>query len=138
MGTVRHLIRWLYDDQSLLPGPGPATRSALRRRFERIFQRRTGFATLDRLLKRLHANKGELLRVLERPKIPLHTNGSENDVRCLVTRRKISAGTRSDIGRDCRDGFLGLMKTCGKLGISFWNYLGSRFGVAAIDAVYSV
>jgi hypothetical protein len=77
----------------------------------------------------LHANKDELLRVLERPEIPLHTNGSENDVRCLVTRRKISAGTRSDIGRDCRDGFLGLMKTCKKLGISFWNYLGSRFGV---------
>jgi hypothetical protein len=46
-----------------------------------------------------------------------------------VTRRKISAGTRSDTGRDCRDAFLGLMKTCRKLGISFWNYLGSRFGV---------
>jgi hypothetical protein len=49
---------------------------------------RTGFATLDRLLKRLHTNKDELLRVLEQPEIPLHTNGSENDVRCLMTRRK--------------------------------------------------
>jgi hypothetical protein len=77
----------------------------------------------------LYANKDELLRVLERPEIPLHTNGSENDIRCLVTRRKISAGTRSDTGRDCRDGFLGLMKTCKKLGIAFWSYLGSRFGV---------
>jgi hypothetical protein len=109
----------------------PAAKAALRRRFER----RTGFATLDRLLKRLHANKDELLRVLERPEIPLHTNGSENDVRCLVTRRKISAGTRSDIGRDCRDGFLGLMKTCRKLGISFWNYLGNRFGVEHAEPV---
>jgi Transposase IS66 family len=127
---VRHLIWWLYDDlKAYCRDPTPSARSTLRQRFERIFQRRTGFATLDRLLKRLHANKDELLRVLERPEIPLHTNGSENDVRCLVTRRKISAGTRSDIGRDCRDGFLGLMKTCGKLGISFWNYLGSRFGV---------
>jgi hypothetical protein len=43
------------------------------------------------------------LVVLERPEIPLHTNGSENDVRCQVTRRKVSAGTRSDIGRDCRE-----------------------------------
>jgi hypothetical protein len=97
-----------------------------------------------------------LLRVLERPEIPLHTNGSENDVRCLafrgasaavgpgsgscgpargVTRRKISAGTRSDMGRDCRDGFLGLMKTCRKLGISFWNYLSSRFGVEDAEPV---
>jgi len=40
--------------------------------------------TLDRLLERLHANKAELLMVLERPEIPLHTNGSENDVRCYV------------------------------------------------------
>jgi hypothetical protein len=35
-----------------------------------------------------------LLMVLDRPEIPLHTNGSENDIRCHVTRRKISAGSR--------------------------------------------
>ena len=64
--------------------------------------------------------------VLERPEIPLHTNGSENDIRCHVTRRKLSGGTRSDPGRDCRDAFLGLAKTCAKLGISFWDYLGAR------------
>jgi len=85
--------------------------SELRRRFSRIFSTTTGFATLDRLLARLHAQKKDLLAVLERPEIPLHTNGSENDIRCQVTRRKISAGTRSDPGRDCRDAFLGLMKT---------------------------
>ena len=103
---------------------------ALRRRFDRIFLRRTGFVTLDRLLARLHANKAELLTVLDRPEIPLHTNGSENDIRCYVIRRKISAGTRSDIGRDCRDAFLSLAKTCDKLGIAVWDYLGSRLKVA--------
>src|SRR5262249_39823058 len=81
------------------------------------------FVTLDRLLARLHANKAELLKVIERPDIPLHTNGSENDIRCHVTRRKVSGGTRSDLGRDARDTFLALAKTCAKLGISFWNYL---------------
>jgi hypothetical protein len=55
----------------------------------RIFTRKTGFVTLDRLLARLYANKAELLMVLERPEIPLHTNGSENDVRCQVTKRKV-------------------------------------------------
>src|SRR5208283_2607948 len=84
----------------------------------------------DRLLKRLHANKAELLMVLGRPETPLHTNGSENDIRCYVTRRKLSAGTRSDVGRDCRDAFLGLAKTCDKLGIAVWDYLGSRLKVA--------
>ena len=102
---------------------------ALRARFDRIFRRRTGFATLDRLLARLHANKAELLMVLERPETPLHTNGSENDIRCQVTRRKVSAGTRSHLGRDCRDACLGLAKTCTKLDVAFWDYLGSRLRV---------
>src|SRR5205085_4851827 len=110
--------------------PSPRRKAALRTRFDRIFfAQRTGFVTLDRLLTRLHANKAELLMVLERPEIPLHTNGSENDIRCQVTKRKISAGTRSDLGRDCRDAFLGLGKTCVKLGVAVWDYLGSRLGV---------
>ncbi len=108
---------------------------ASRARFDRIFRRRTGFATLDRLLARLHANKAELLMVLDRPEIPLHTNGSENDIRCQLTRRKVSAGTRSDIGRDCRDALLGLAKTCGKNRIAFWDYLGSRLRVAGHTVV---
>jgi hypothetical protein len=110
--------------------PNNRRAQALRGRFDRIFLGRTGFVTLDRLLARLHANKAELLMVLERPQIPLHTNGSENEIRCYVTRRKISAGTRSDIGRDCRDAFLSLAKTCDKLGIAVWDYLGSRLKVA--------
>ena len=67
--------------------------------------------------------------VLDRPELPLHRNGSENDIRCYVTRRKISSGTRSDIGRDCRDAFLSLAKTRDKPGIALWDYLGSRFKV---------
>jgi hypothetical protein len=51
------------------------------------------------------------------------------DIRCQVTRRKVSAGTRSDLGRDCRDAFLGLAKTCARHGVAFWDYLGSRLKV---------
>ena len=40
--------------------PGKRRAATLRARFHRIFLRRTGFATLDRLLARLHANKAEL------------------------------------------------------------------------------
>ena len=76
-----------------------------------------------------HANKAELLVVLDRPEVPLNTNGSENDIRACVTRRKISAGTRSEAGKQARDIFLGLMKTCKKLDISFWHYLGNRLKV---------
>ncbi len=128
---VRTLIWRLYADlKAYRRDPTPAKKAELRARFDRIFKRRTGFVTLDRLLARLHANKTELLMVLDRPEIPLHTNGAENDIRCHVTRRKLSGGTRSDDGRDCRDAFLGIAKTCAKLGITFWDYLGDRLDVA--------
>jgi hypothetical protein len=133
---VRSLIWRFYADlKAYRVNPTTRRRGQLRARFDRIFRRRTGFATLDRLLARLHANKAELLAVLDHPDIPLHTNGSENDIRCQVTKRKISGGTRSDLGRDCRDAFLGLAKTCAKLGVAFWDYLGSRLGVAGQPTV---
>jgi hypothetical protein len=128
---IRGLIWRLYRDlKAYRLAPSKPRKAALTARFDRIFTRKTGFVTLDRLLKRLHANKAELLLVLDRPEIPLHTNGSENDIRCQVTKRKVSGGTRSDVGRDCRDAFLGLAKTCSKLGIGFWHYLGARLGVS--------
>ena len=65
-------------------------------------------------------------RPLKRPEIPLQNNLSENDIRDYVKKRKISATTRSDTGRDARDTFLSLKKTCQKLGISFWKYLLDR------------
>ena len=124
---IRSLIWRFYRDlKAYRRHPTKQRKTALSARFDRIFTRKTGFVTLDRLLARLHANKGELLMVLDRPEIPLHTNGSENDIRCQVTKRKVSGGTRSDTGRDCRDAFLGLAKTCAKLKIAFWDYLGSR------------
>jgi hypothetical protein len=134
---LRALVWWFYADlKAYRRDPDPRRRAALRARFDRIFRRRTGFATLDRLLERLYANKDELLRVLDRPQLPLHTNGSERDLRPHVIKRKISGGTRSDQGRECRDAFLGLLLTCAKLGVSFWDFLGHRLGVAQADAPY--
>jgi Transposase IS66 family len=133
---VRGLIWWFYADlKAYRAAPTSRRRSEMRARFDRIFLRTTGFATLDRLLQRLHANKAELLMVLDHPEIPLHTNGSENDIRCQVTKRQVSGGTKTETGRDCRDAFLGLGKTCKKLCISFWDYLGARLGVPTAAAV---
>ena len=89
---TRALIWRFYRDlKTYRQHPTPQRKAALRARFDRIFTRKTGFVTLDRLLARLHANKHELLMVLDRPEIPLHTNGSENDVRCQVTKRSAAA-----------------------------------------------
>ena len=128
---AKRMIWWFYrvlKDYKLAPSAEQA--ELLRARFDRIFKRAsTGFATLDRLLRRLHRNKEGLLRVLERPEIPLNTNASENDIRAFVTKRKISGGTVSDKGRDARDIMLGLAKTCMKLKVSFYDFLGDRLGV---------
>ena len=127
---IRRRIWGLYADlKAYRQRPTRRRRSELSRRFDQIFTTRTGFLTLDRLLARLHANKAELLCVLDRPEVPLHTNQSENDIRCQVTRRKISGGTKSKAGKEAKDAFLGLMKTCHKLNISFWDYLGDRLKV---------
>ena len=136
---VRDLI-WKYYRalKAYRRRPTKRSKAVLEARFERIFTLETGFVTLDRLLKRLHKNKPELLRVLDRPEIPLHTNGSENDIRAQVTRRKLSGGTRSDVGRDCRDGFIGLAKTCFKLRIGFWDYLGARLNVPGCQLIPSL
>ena len=129
--AIRDRIWTLYADlKAYARAPTPAAKTGLAARFDAIFTTKTCFVTLDRLLKRLHAKKADLLMVLERPSTPLHTNGSESDIRSHVTRRKVSGGTRSDQGRDCRDAFLGLMKTCAKQSVRFWDYLGSRLGVA--------
>jgi hypothetical protein len=115
--------------------PSQERKTALAAEFDRIFTGKTGFVTLDRLLARLHANKAELLKVLDRHEIPLHTNGSENDIRCQVTRRKVGGGTRSDAGRDACDTFLALAKTCAKLGIRFWDYWGARLDIPGSPSI---
>jgi Transposase IS66 family len=129
--VARRMIWWFYrclKEYKLSPSPEQA--QALRARFDRIFKRRTGYATLDRLLRRLFHRKNELLRVLDRPEIPLNTNASENDIRAFVTKRKISGGTVSNKGREARDVMLGLAKTCMKLKVPFYHYLGARLGIA--------
>lgn len=134
--VARSLIWWLYADlKTWQRDPCPRRAAALRSRFDRIFTRRTGYVVLDRLLARLHRRKTELLRVLERPEIPLHTNASENDIRACVTKRKVSGGTMSADGRTARDVLLGLMKTCRKLGVSFYRYLGDRLSVPGASPV---
>jgi len=74
----------------------------------------------------MRSRKAELLQVLDCPQLPLHNNAAETDIREYVTRRKISGGTRSAAGQQARDTFVGLKKTCRKLGVSFWQYLLSR------------
>jgi hypothetical protein len=124
---VRGQIWTFYQDlKRYQQAPDAVTKASLEQRFDELFTQKTHWQTLNLALQRLHANKTELLLVLEHPAIPLHNNLSENDIRDYVKRRKISATTRSEAGRQARDTFLSLKKTCQKLGIAFWDYLHDR------------
>jgi hypothetical protein len=134
--VTRTLIWWFYRDlEAYKLDPDPKRARMMRARFDRLFTRKTGYILLDQLLARLHRRKADLLRVLDRPEIPLHTNGSENDIRAFVTKRKISGGTVSQAGRTARDVMLGLAKTCAKQGVSFYRFLGDRFAVPGAQPV---
>ena len=95
-------------------------------RFQTMCRTETTYSTLNQALKRMGNNQQELLRVLDKPYLPLHNNLSERDIRDYVKKRKISGSTRSDAGRQCRDTFASLKKTCLKHGLSFWHYLKDR------------
>lgn len=125
--SVKNDIWHLYSRlKNYRQHPDKKTRAELEKRFDDIFGKKTGYALLDNVLKRIRQNRSELLLVLDRPDIPLHNNLSERDIREYVKRRKISGSTRSEDGRLCRDSFTSLKKTCRKLGISFWQYLIDR------------
>jgi len=117
----------LYDQLKLFKqSPTKAKKVELSACFDELFTTKTCCITLNLALKRIYNNKSELLLVLKRPDIPLHNNLSERDIREYVKKRKISGSTRSDIGRQCRDTFTSLKKTCRKLDVSFWKYLLDR------------
>jgi transposase IS66 family protein len=124
---IRQQIWELYKDlKSYRTKPDEAQRPIFEARFDALVEQRTGYPSIDGALKEMRDHKADLLRVLERPEVPLHNNAMESDIREFVKRRKISGGTRSEQGRRCRDTFASLKKTCRKLGICFWKYLQDR------------
>jgi len=125
---VRQQLWTLYQDlKAYRAQPQEAAKTALEARFDAFVGQETAYPTsIGNVLKEMGSHKADLLRVLDRPEVPLHNNGTESIIRGYVKTRKISGSTRSEAGRRCRDTFASLKKTCRKLGVSFWAYLGDR------------
>jgi hypothetical protein len=131
---IRRQIWNVYADlKTYRVAPNETLKAKISADFDALCATCTTFATLNQALKRLHRSKAELLLVLDKPWLPLHNNVSERDIREYVKKRKISGSTRSELGRQCRDTFTSLKKTCRKHGISFWEYLKDR--VARVNAI---
>jgi hypothetical protein len=125
---IRGEIWDLYKGlQAYKLAPSEELKVALEHDFDNLFSKKQTISpTLNHQLAKTYAKKEELLRVLKRPETPLHNNGTETDAREMVIKRKVSGGTRSTEGQQCRDTFVSLKKTCSKLGINFLGYLEDR------------
>jgi hypothetical protein len=122
-------LLWEYYQQlkAYQQTPIPEDKTQLEQEFDQVFGRCfLHHVSLNNVLIQFRAHKAELLRMLDCPQLPLHNNEAESDIREWVTRRNVSGGSRSEAGRRARDTFVGLKKTCRKLGISFWHFLISR------------
>ena len=110
----------LYDDlKNYRLNPLSGQKSKLRQQFYDLCTPAENETALNEILNRIKRWEEKLLLVLEYLLLPLHNNTSEGDIRESVRRRKVSGGTRHDLGRECRDTFANLKKTCQKVGRDF-------------------
>jgi hypothetical protein len=125
---MRQQLWDLYKDlKAYRTRPDATAKATLEARFDAFVGQKTDYPTsIGNVLKEMRDHKADLLRVLDRPEVPLHNNGTESIIRGYVKTRKISGSTRSEAGRRCRDTFASLKKTCRKLGVSFWAFLCDR------------
>ena len=105
--------------------PDDTQREELAARFDTVFRQKTGYASLDLALRRLYRNRDELLLVLQRPEVPLHTHGSERDIREPVIRKKKSVGVLEAMGGDS----VAIPSSASRKPAANWAY---RFGIICL------
>lgn len=120
---------WDYYDKLKLYKLNPTAEQKinLSAEFDILFGQETGYEALDKRLSLTLAKKESLLVVLEYPKIPLHNNLSENGIREIVIKRKISGGVKSEEGKIAWENNMTILSTCKKLGLSFFEYMTDIF-----------
>jgi hypothetical protein len=120
---------WVYYDKLLdyKEEPTKEKKEKLWKEFDEIFGQRTGYEELNERLKLTFNKKEELLTVLDYPEVPLHNNLSENGLRELVIKRKISGGLESEEGVKAWENNMSILATCKKLGINFYEYMKGVF-----------
>ena len=84
----------LYPDWKAYQQPRRWRRGTQAQRFDALVAERADFPSMDQVLQGMAANQAKLLRVLQRPEVPLHNNLSEGHIRDYVKKRKISGSTQ--------------------------------------------
>jgi hypothetical protein len=92
LDRVRDEIWTFYRE--LKAAPNPAKKAELRTRFGEIFRQATCFEQLNAALDRIAKHEAELLRVLQRPELPLHNNLSESDILFSASSAEAARGVK--------------------------------------------
>jgi hypothetical protein len=130
IARVRDQIWGLYVDlKAYKAHPTADAKAQLEQRFDTLFTQKTRFFTLNQTLKRIYRNKAELLLVLERPEVPLHTHGSET---VELAWSWLRYQPNSELSRWFRERFahggkrqrrIGIVALARRLLVAFWRYL---------------
>lgn len=91
--------------------------------FDQITSQQTGYDLLDKQLKLTRKKKERLLLFLAHPKLPIHNNQCEQDIRQFVIIRKISGGTKSYRGDKSLVRHLSVIQTAQKQGLDVYQTL---------------
>lgn len=129
---------WAYyrELRTYQQAPTAAAMSRLAAGFDTLFATQTGYAALDERIAKTAAKKRELLRVLEKPYLPLTNNPAELGARRRVRKRDVSFGARSPAGVSAWDVFHTIIGTAHLLGVNVLHYLQDRFaGVMRLPAL---
>jgi len=107
--------------------PSLDKRLHIEQEFKELFETKWNNYHIDSLQPNTIGRKAGLLRFLDYPKLEIHNNSCEFDIREKVVKKKISYGHKSIEG--CKNGnfWLSLYHTCRKNGVTFWEYLIDRF-----------
>lgn len=103
--------------------PNDDLKAEVASKFEELIFRSYGYSELEQRLAVTWKNRDRLLQFLDYPFVPLHNNESEIAAREPVIKRKISYGTRSELGKCAWENALSIKDTCRKLGVNFFQYM---------------
>jgi hypothetical protein len=120
---LQELFRF-YESMLLYKiNPNEDFKFELKQKFQELIFKNYGYSELDQRLTSTWRNRDRLLKFLDHPEVPLHNNESEIAAREPVIKRKISYGTRSELGKCAWENVLSIKDTCRKLGVNFFQYM---------------
>lgn len=123
---------WAYYRQlrAYQAAPTPEEAARLATEFATLFARQTGYDALDERIAKTRAKGPALLRVLDKPYLPLTNNPAELAARRRVRKRDVSFGARTPAGIRAWDVFHTLVGTAHLLGVNILHYFQDRLAAA--------